>query len=398
MKWQRYAIWAGIALVITAALVAGLRPQPVLVEAATVSEGPLQVTIEEEGRTRVKDRFVVSAPVAGFVRRINLEVGDSVVQKQVLTELEPLRSAVLDPRRRAEAEARVAASRSALLSAEEKRQAAQAEAEYASGEYRRKLRLQKTGSISEDQLSQSHTEMRRAEAQLRSARFAVDVAKYELDAASTLLQYSAAQNSDSVLKERVPILAPVNGAVLSLHRKSEGVVAAGEPLVELGDPRALEVAVDVLSFDAVRLHPGTEVLIERWGGEPLKASVKVVEPVGFTKVSALGVEEQRVWVIVDITSAPEAWQRLGDGYRVEARFILWQNPQVVQVPNASLFRIDDGWGLFVIDEGRAHLRRVEVGERNGLRAQILEGVRVGERVVTHPDNSLEDGVRLTVRH
>lgn len=397
MKLRRMFIWGGIALGLIALLLAGLRTPAILVETAEVKRATLRVTIEEEGKARLKDRYEVSAPVSGFIRRIELNVGDTVERNQLLTELEPLRSAVLDPRSRAEAEARVAAARSALLSAEQQVAAVQADADHASSEYKRKKKLIENKVISEEELSTALAANKRASAVLRSAKFAVDVASYELDAASTLLKYSAAQNSDDILKERVPIRAPLSGSVLKLFRESEGVVNAGSPLLELGDSGALEVAVDVLSFDAVQIKPGSKVEITRWGGPLLQGLVRLVEPVGFTEVSALGVEEQRVWVIVDIVSDHEQWQSLGDGYRVEATFLLWQGDNVLQVPASSLFRVEGGWALYVVNEGNAQLRRVSLGKRNGLYSEIVGGVAEGERVIQHPDNELENGSRIKVR-
>lgn len=397
MHTQRNIVFVLVALVIAVLLFFGLRPQPVLVETAQVKRAPLRVTIEEEGVTRLKDRYLVSAPVSGFVRRIELKVGDLVAQSDLLTELEPLRSNVLDPRSRAEAEARVAAARAALQAAEEQAEAAKADADHFGEEFQRKEQLAKTRVISDDELSQARAADQRARALLRSAQFAVDVARYDLDAASTSLKYSAAQDSAGVLKERVPIRAPVSGAVLKVMRESEGVVNAGEPLLELGDPAALEVAVDVLSFDAIQIAPGTTVELTGWGGETLSGTVRLVEPVGFTEVSALGVEEQRVWVVVDITSSVEQWKNLGDGYRVEASFILWEGQDVLQVPNASLFRVQGEWALFAARDGEAHLTPVKLGKRNGLFAQVLEGIDEGEAVIQHPDNDLGDGVRVKVR-
>jgi HlyD family secretion protein len=367
------------------------------VEQSEVTESSLLVTIREEGITRVKDRYVISAPVSGYMQRVNLEVGDRIEQGETLTELEPLRSDVLDPRRRAEAEARVAAARSALLSAQENAEAAKSDAELALTEYNRKEPLAETGAISQEELSLSRSSLQRAQAILRSSEFAVDVAQYELDAASTALQYSAAQNDSGVLKERVPILSPVYGSILRRYRESEGVVSAGEALLEVGDPAALEVAVDALSADAANIHAGMEVNLSNWGGPPLDALVRLVEPVGFTKISALGVEEQRVWVILDIVSPQEEWGTLGDGYRVEAEFLLWQEQQVLQVPASSLFRYEDRWAVYRIEENRAHLTAVNVGQRNGLQAQILSGLSPGQRVVSYPDSELVDGSRVRIR-
>jgi HlyD family secretion protein len=397
MRKLRLWIWGGIALLVVIALVYSLSPQPVLVEQSEVTESSLLVTIREEGITRVKDRYVISAPVSGYMQRVNLEVGDRIEQGETLTELEPLRSDVLDPRRRAEAEARVAAARSALLSAQENAEAAKSDAELALTEYNRKEPLAETGAISQEELSLSRSSLQRAQAILRSSEFAVDVAQYELDAASTALQYSAAQNDSGVLKERVPILSPVYGSILRRYRESEGVVSAGEALLEVGDPAALEVAVDALSADAANIHAGMEVNLSNWGGPPLDALVRLVEPVGFTKISALGVEEQRVWVILDIVSPQEEWGTLGDGYRVEAEFLLWQEQQVLQVPASSLFRYEDRWAVYRIEENRAHLTAVNVGQRNGLQAQILSGLSPGQRVVSYPDSELVDGSRVRIR-
>ena len=202
----------------------------------------------------------------------------------------------------------------------------------------------------------------------------------------------------SVDAERIPVYSPITGRVLKVAHECEGPVRTGAPLLEVGDPSALEIEVDVLSADAVKIKPGMQVLFDRWGGEgSLEGVVRTIEPVGFTKISALGVEEQRVLVISDFTSPREKWQRLGDGYRVEARFVLWHEDKVLQIPASSLFRYNEGWAVFVIDNGRAKRREVKVGERNGLTAQIIEGVKEGVRVINHPSDEVEDGRRVKVR-
>ncbi|MGI9292435.1 MAG: efflux RND transporter periplasmic adaptor subunit, partial [Pseudomonadales bacterium] len=263
--------------------------------------------------------------------------------------------------------------------------------------YKKRKRLKEKSFVSDEELTQARTEQQRTEAVSRSAKFGVDVARYQLDAANTALQYSAAGDSNPVLQERVAIKAPVGGSVLKINRKSEGVVTPGAALLELGNPSTLEIAVDVLSFDAVRIKPGMAVTINRWGGEPLDGSVRLVEPVGETKISALGVEEQRVWVIVDIASPRATWQSLGDGYRVEASFIIWQADDVLQIPSASLFRKGKSWAVFVAVGGKARVHEVEVGEQNGLAAQILAGLDAGDQVITHPDAALSDGARVRQR-
>ena len=385
------------AITVLAALAWGFRPRPVLVEAGVLERGPLRVVVEEEGQTRVKDRYLISAPVAGYLQRIELDVGDSVSQGQTLALLEPLRPEVLDPRSQARAEAQVAAAEAALKGAEETVTAARAEARYARAEYARKQKLRADALISQEALDQADTRNRQASAALRSAEFAVDVARFELEAARTSLQYSLADNGEVGLPV-VSLKAPASSRVLRIDHESEGVVSTAQPLLEIGDPSALEIAVDVLSADAVRIRPGNRVEFHRWGGaQPLEGVVRTVEPVGFTKISALGVEEQRVWVIADLTSPREAWLTLGDGYRVEAHFILWEAENVLQLPASTLFRHANGWAVFSIENGRARRREIETGQRTGLVAEVLAGLDAGARVILHPDDRIEDGVRVEVQ-
>lgn len=392
----RGVFWGAIALIAIFAVLTTLREQPVWVDVATVSRQPLEVTIVEEGRTRVQDRFVVSAPVAGYVRRIELQVGDRVAQGELLTRLEPLRSEVLDARSRAEAEAMVAAAQASLAAAEQQVAAAQADQQLAASELKRITQLAEKQLVSQDVLQQTQAAAARTDAALRSARFGVDVARHQLQAARTRVSVSAA-SSGVANTELVDIVAPVSGAVLQRLRQSEGVVAPGQSLLELGDPTALEVEVDVQSFDAVRIQPGTEVRLTGWGGEPLLAIVRTVEPVGFTKVSALGVEEQRVHVVLDITAPAEQWALLGDGYRVDAHFILWRGEDVLVVPESALFRRGDQHYVFVVDGDTARERVVETGNSDGFRIAVRSGLEEGEQVVRHPDNSLSSGARVRSR-
>ena len=378
-------------VVVTTLLAWGFWPQPVMVEAVAAMRAPLAVSIEEEGRTRVIDRYIVSAPVDGVACRVQLEVGDLVKQGQVLLGITPLESQILDPRSRAQAKARVSAAESTLRAAREEAQAATATQEYAATELERKRPLMEKGLVAREAFNRAKTEAKTSAAAKRSADFNVDVASYDLEAARTTLQYSAATASGTPA-ERVPVRSPIDGRILKVQHECEGAVRTGDPLLEVGDPTALEIEVDVLSADAVKIKPGMKVLFDRWGGEqPLQGRVRNIEPVGFTKISALGVEEQRVLVISDFTSHGEQWQRLGDGYRVEAHFILWQEDDVLQVPDSSLFRYKQGWAVFVIDGNRASRREIKVGQRNGLNAQILAGVATGEMVINHPSDAVEDG-------
>jgi len=386
-----------IVAVIILAITYGFLPKPVPVETAEVKRGYMRVDIEEEGKTRVMDRYVISAPVSGFALRIDFVVGDMLSKGQTITALEPLRSSVLDPRSRAEAEARVSAAEAALNSAKENTSAAQASAGFAKKGLSRIENLFKEELATQENLDAAETESHRTEAALRSSEFTVKVAQYELEAARTALKYSAADDGTGNA-EKVLIKAPVNGSVLKVIHESEGVVNQGQPLIEIGDSRALEIEVDVLSADAVKIRPGTTVLFDRWGGDkPLKGVVRSVEPAGFTKISALGVEEQRVLVICDIVSPPEEWSRLGDSYRVEASFILWEDNNVLQVPTSALFRFNEGWVVFVYSDKKAELRQVQIGNRNGLRAEIVSGLSEGDSVITHPDSSIEDGAKVKLR-
>ena len=395
-QWQRRITWLAVLLIIVAALAYSFRPQPRLVDIAEAKRSPMQVTIQEEGKTRVIDRYIITAPVAGTTCRVDLEVGDPVEKDETLVNINPLQSQALDPRSRAEARARVAASEASLRAAEQNVRAARAEADLASSELARLEPLVAEGHISQERLDQARAVRRGTEAALRSAVFAVDVARYELEAARTALRYTGNASADP--EDIVRVTAPVTGSILKLHQECEGVVSRGQPLLEIGDTRSLEIETDVLSADAVKIRPGMPVLYERWGGEkPLAGRVRRVEPVGFTKVSALGVEEQRVLIISDITSSAELWQNLGDGYRVESRFILWESDDVLQIPASALFRMDDHWALFVMQNGEARRRRVEVGQRNGLHAQILDGLAEGEAVITHPDRTIEDGIEVKTR-
>lgn len=397
MKRHRWIIIFGIISAVILVIVYGFLPKPANVDTANVRRGTFTVTVEEEGKTRVKERFVISAPVAGYMRRIILDAGDPVKKGQVVVELEPLRSVVLDPRSRAEALAAVSAAEAALRAAEENQRSAVAEAEYAATTFNRSRDLFKEGYISQDKLDQTEREAKRTEAIRLSAEASVRVARFELDKARSTLLYSAAEGG-ATYGGIVQVRSPSEGRVLNLHRESEGTVSAGESLIDIGDPSLLEVKVEVLSDSVVSIKPGTSVIFERWGGGlPLEGVVRVVEPTGFTKISSLGVEEQRVLVIADFTSPREDWQGLGDGYRVDARFIIWEGEDVLQVPASALFRRGSEWAAFVMKEGRARERKVHVGHQNGLAAEILSGLQEGEEVILYPDESIRDGSRVKRR-
>lgn len=387
----------GILLAVVAATIYGFIPKAVDVDLVDVSRGPLLVTIEEEGRTRLKDRFVLSAPTAGYMRRIEVKVGDPVRKGQVVAALEPLRSQALDPRSRAEAEATVNAAQAGLNAATEKERAATADADYIEKRLARMTNLHAKGSIAKDQLDQIQSEARKTRAFQGAAKASVDIARAELDRIKKTLQ-DFPPGGRVEKRDALSVSSPVDGTVFKVYRESEGTVAVGEPLMDVGNVKNLEVRVDLLSSDAAKMKKGARVWFKRWGGEgTLTGAVRVVEPVGFTKVSSLGVAEQRVLVIADITSPHELWRALGDGYRLEAHFVVWEGKDVLQVPAGALFRLGTKWAVFAEDDGKARQRIVEIGQRNGLTAEILSGLKQKDRAIAHPDASIGDGTRIRLR-
>jgi len=385
------------AVLVAAGLALGFMPRAQPVDVAEVKRAPLAVTVEEEGKTRVMERYVVTAPVAGYVRRSGLEAGDAVAAGQVLAVIEPARAVALDPRTRAQAQAQASAAQAALAAAQENARAARAAAQLAQQERARAESLRQSNFVSAQALDSARTAETRARAAEAAAQHAVRVARFDLETARAAVA-STARLQNGGAADVLQVRAPVAARVLKLAQESEGAVAAGQPLLEIGNPDSLEVEVEVLSTHAVKIAPGSKVILDRWGGEEAVAgTVRVVEPSGFTKISALGVEEQRVRVIVDFASPREAWQRLGDGYRVEARFVLWEGDDVLQLPTSALFRQNEGWAAFALDGRRARLTPVETGQRAGLATQVISGLKAGDRVVSHPDETIQDGVRVKPR-
>ena len=368
-------------------------PESLEVDAATVDSGPMQVTIDEDGETRVRDRFVISAPVSGRLQRIELEPGDAVVRgRTVLARLTPAASPLIDPRSRAELTAGVESARAAIGLAQAERDRAATALTRARSTLRRQEELQQAGVISRDDLEAAQTQVKTAEEALRAAGFTITRSEYELQLARARLQAPSAGEG------AVTIVSPIDGIVLKRLRESEAVVPLGEPLLEIGDPQALEIVADLLSTDAVRVPAGAAVLIEQWGGgQPLPARVRRVEPSGFMKISALGVEEQRVNVIIDFVDATAAARELGDNYRVEVRIVVWSNDNVLRAPVGSLFRRGDGWAAFVVEGERARMQAVQIGQRNDTFAEMTGGLTRGQAVVMHPPDTLADGMKVIVR-
>ena len=396
---KRLLLWGPLALVLALALAWLFRPAAVPVDLITIDRGPLTVSVSDEGETRVRDMYVVSAPVPGRMRRIELEVGDAVVADQTLVaRIEPSDPSFLDVRSEAEARASADAAAAGRTHAEAQVRRAQAELEFAQAELQRMRALARSHTVSENDLDSAERRAKTADAALAEARAQRAVRESEYQVARARLLTPASKRTRAADCDCVSVYSPVSGTVLRIVTESEGVVASGAPLVEVGDPDRLEVVVDLLSADAVRVQSGQRVIIEAWGGErPLDGAVRRVEPFGFTKVSALGIEEQRVNVVIDITAPRDQWQRLGHGYRVEPRIVLWESNDVLRVPLSALFRQGDQWAVFVARNGRAELREVEIGQGNGLEAELRAGLEAGERVVLHPGDRVSPGARLTER-
>jgi len=366
-----------------------LRPTPTKVDVAKARRGPMRVTVDGEGKTRVRDRYVVATPVAGRLRRITLRRGDEVADGQVIAQIDPLPLAPLDPRQRAEAVGRVNAAEDAKREIDRMVERNKATYEQARRDLERSTILSRSGDISRQELEQAQTTVATSLREYEAARSKADSAAHEVEVArAALLAANQSQNQPSAVK----IQAPTRGSVLRVIEESERVVSAGAPLVELSNPSNLEVVIELLSTDAVKVTPGALVLIEDWGGpDALDARVRLIEPSAFTKISALGIEEQRVNVIADLS---EPLSALGDGYRVEGRVVIWQGENVLQVPVSALFRRGDSWSLFVVSNGQARLRDVQIGQRTPFEAEIKGGLEEGSEVITHPSNDLQDGIRV----
>lgn len=396
MRWKRWVFPLLIAVTVIGALAWGLRPQPVLAETVQVKRGPLRVTVDEEGKTRLKERYVVSAPVSGYMERIHLREGDTIGAGQALTRIALPPAPFLDPRTRSQGFAELNAAESRIAAAQERGRAARANLEYWRSELDRTNRLLKSGDIARSRYDQAVAEEAKASAAVREEEAAVESTRADLRRARAAVEQTS--RVDPAKSEAVAVTAPVGGRVVRLVRESAGPVTAGEALVEIGDAKTIEVEVEVLSPDAVKITPGTRVLFARWGGESaLEGSVQQIEPSGRTKVSALGVEEQRVAVIAIITSPPEQWRALDAGYRVEASFVLWEASDVLQIPSSAVFRTEGKSAVFVVEGGVARRRAVNLGHHAGLYVEALDGLKPGEEIVAHPEASIQDGVMVKPR-
>jgi HlyD family secretion protein len=388
--WRRFIPWVLVAAVV-AAIVMSLRAKPLEVETHVIDAGPLTVSVLEEGKTRIRHRYVISPPIPGFLDRISLRAGDRIeAGKTVLARVQPQLPAFLDVRSKAEAEARVKAAEAAKLQHEAQIERARSALDLAEKDLARTRKLRSSGAVAARELDTAENQVAVLGREVRAAEFALQVAEFQrAQAEAALLQTQAPGDATAKPME---IVAPVTGYVLNVFEESARAVTPGMPLVEVGSPDDLEAEIEMLSSDAVAVQPGARVSIEQWGGDaPLRGKVTVIEPGGFTKISALGVEEQRVKVRVDFVDRVPAGKVLGDRFRVEARIVVWSSDSVLQIPTGALFRRGNDWMTFLAKDGTAQQAKVEIGHNNGTAAEVHAGLKKGDVVILHPPDKLVAG-------
>jgi HlyD family secretion protein len=388
------AVAGGLAA--AAVVVWSVMPRPIPVETAMVTKGRFVATVDEDGKTRIRERYVVAAPLGGRLTRVRLKVGDPVNADDIVATIVPSPAPFLDPRSRDEAEERLGAAEAALDRATTLAERARAQAEQSGKDLERTRRLSERGVSTTQELERAELAVRVADRDVRAAEFQRHAAEHDLSQARALLARYGDGAKGPV--ESWAVAAPVTGLVLKVTQESETIVQPGAPIIEIGDAHDLEIVVDVLSRDAVEIHRGAEVTIEHWGGpETLAGRVRRVEPAAFTKISTLGVEEQRVNVLVDITSAPERWTNLGDGYQLDARIAVFSRDDAIIVPAGALFRRGENWNIFVVNAGRVEAREITLLRRSGRLAAVAAGLSPGERVIVYPSDRIAAGVRVESR-
>jgi len=391
---RRTLPWLGT-LVLLSLVGWGLWPKPVIIETGVVARSPLTVRVSEEGKTRVRNRYLVAAPLAGLMRRVPLKPGDPVMAGQtILTTIEPVVAPLLDPRARAQAQAAVAMREAAGKQAASALTSATTAMKLAQADRGRMRAVTQHGTLSESDRDRMEADASIKEASVRAAEFALQVSDYELVQARAMLERPA----DALANNTVAVTSPVSGQVLKVMQESATVVTPGLAILEVGDPTDIEIEAEILSRDAVTIHPGDTVEIDQWGGDsPLHGRVRRVEPAAFTKISALGVEEQRVIVLSDLLDVPATAKPLGDRYRVEVRVAVWHSGQVLVVPSGGLFREGSAWKTFIYRNGRARLTPLEAGHSDGHLTEVLSGLQAGDQVLLHPPDTVKDGTRVTER-
>jgi HlyD family secretion protein len=391
MSKSRMVFWGALGALLLMLALWAFWPRAVPVDLVEVSSGPMDVTISDEGEARVRDLFVVSAPAGGQLSRIDMKAGDCVrAGTTVIASIFPVAAPTIDARSAAQLRAAAGSARAAVTAAEADLRRWRADQERVQDDLSRIRTLAGTCTASQQALERAETEYRTVSAATQQARAALDLARHELSRAEAALMPAGAYAGGDGL----PVIAPITGVVLRVIRDSEGPVSVGTPLIELGDPDDIEIIVDLLSEDAVSVAPGDVVRIRGWGGGTLSGRVRLVEPYAFTKISALGIEEQRVNVLIDMDGSG---RRLGHGFRVRTDIVVWSAPDIVRVPMTALFKSGADWTVYRLQRGRARLTTVHVDHMNGHAAEIVSGLRPGDLVIEHPSRNIADGVRVKRR-
>ncbi len=402
---SRSTVIAAALILVGAFLLYAYWPRALAVDIGAAERLPMMMTINEEAKTRVRDAYVVSAPVAGRLLRVEVEPGDEVSEGEtVIARLTPASPSVLDVRTEEQARRAVEAAEAALALSKADVRRAQAEADYARSELERARKLRETDTVSQAALDRALRAARSADAALDTARAAVSMRQADLDNARAMLitPVEAAQKATGTPPHpqvSLPLRAPISGRVLRVMQESETVLPAGAPILEIGDPLGdLEIVAELLSTDAVQVSPGDRVIIDNWGGgDPLEGRVEKIEPWGFTKYSALGVEEQRVNTVIQFAGSQDERQRLGHGFRVEVKIVIWENDAALTIPSSAIFRSGEKWAVFTVKNGRARLRTIDIGHNNGVQVEVTGGIDENEKIVLYPGARVTDGMRVKQR-
>ncbi len=387
---MRWILWASVLGVLIIGVAFAARPKPIQVETALASTGELRIEVREDARTRIRERYTVYAPFTGDMQRLDLQPGDRVKSGAKLIEIQPAPPPLMDDRTRRVTHAQARSATEGVKAAKLRQQRAQTALKFAAKNLERRRALVKSGSSTQAQLEAAELEHHNAKAELEASKIAQRISAYDLSQVRAMLSVKSDKPGHPVA-----ITAPISGQVLRVHRQSAGAIAVGTPIIELGDPKRLEIVAELLTQDAVRVVPGAAVRVEAWGGDSFSAKVRRVEPQARTTASALGVEEQRVNVVIDPAPDAKGWDRLGDGFRVEVSVTLSVTPNVVRVPVSALFRSGESWAVYVVqDDQTATLRKVEVGARGRMQGSIRSGLKMGERVVLYPSERITEGALL----
>lgn len=400
MKKIKLYLKIGLGVAALGLLVFALLPNPVLVDMDRVKRGDVLVTLDGEGKTKIHDIYVIYSPIEGRVTRIEAEQGDTVTAGEtVIANMLPADPRFVDSRTEMQAQADIDGAEAALGFEVAQLERAEAELAFANSELERAQRLYDNGNVSIARLEQAELIVRLRETELNTAKSGMEVAESTLAAArARLLQPGGTNSGDGSDESSLVVRAPVSGKVLRILHKSEGVIPAGTPLAEVGNPEELEVVIEMLSRDAVKVEPGDIALIKRWGGDDdIRAQVRVVSPSGFTKISALGIEEQRVNIYLDFLDDQEKWRGLGDAFRVEAGIIVDQADAALNVPISALFRFEGNWSVFTVEDGTAVRKQVQIGRMNDQIAEVIGGLSESETIIIHPGSDVDDGVGVEQR-